>query len=74
MTQSRHHSLLESICNVIVGYGVAVTAQVVIFPWFGVYVPLSDNLAMGGMFTGISLIRSYALRRLFNRLTLGKCL
>lgn len=29
---------------------------------------LADNLAIGGYFTVISLVRSYAVRRLFNRL------
>ena len=67
MTQSRKHSAIESITNVIVGYGISVLAQIVIFPIFGLNVPLSTNLAMGALFTVVSLVRSYCLRRLFNR-------
>ena len=67
MTQSRRASLLESATNIAIGYGVAVAAQVAIFPLFGINVPLGDNLLIGGLFTAVSLVRSYALRRLFNK-------
>lgn len=69
MTQSRRASLLESAANIVIGYGVAVSAQVVIFPLFGMDVPLGDNLMIGGLFTIVSLVRSYCLRRLFNKLS-----
>lgn len=68
MSQSRAMSAVESVANVAIGYGVAVASQIAIFPLFGVHLPLSDNLAIGGYFTAISLVRSYAVRRLFNRL------
>ena len=66
MSQSRRGSMLEAGANVAIGYGVAVAAQVVIFPWFGVNIPLSDNLLIGAAFTVVSLARGYAIRRLFN--------
>jgi len=69
LTQSRRASLLESAANIAIGYGVAVAAQAVIFPLFGMDVPLGDNLLLGGLFTVVSLVRSYALRRLFNKLS-----
>jgi hypothetical protein len=68
MAQSRMGSFVESVANVVIGYGVAVGAQVVIFPWFGVNLPLQSNLAIGVLFTVVSLVRSYCLRRLFRRL------
>ena len=73
LTQSRRASLVESAANIAVGYGVAVSAQAAIFPLFGIYVSVSDNMLIGAMFTVVSLIRSYCLRRIFNRLsTRGK--
>lgn len=66
MSQSRQMSFLESCVNVAVGYGVAVAAQVAIFPLFGIRVSLTDNLLIGVAFTLVSLARSYALRRVFN--------
>ncbi len=68
MRQSRRMSLVESLANVAVGFGIAVTTQVVVFPLFGLHTSLPDNLAIGGIFTVTSVIRSFALRRVFERL------
>lgn len=65
--QSRIASLTESFANIVVGYGVAVASQAVMFPWFGINVSIGDNLLMGLVFTAVSLVRSYSLRRLFER-------
>lgn len=67
MTQSRWLSLVEAVTNIAVGYVLAVITQILVFPWFGIHPSLGENLAIGSMFTGISLLRSYALRRLFER-------
>ena len=64
--QSRMMSLIEAVANVMVGYGVAVATQAVVFPLFGLHASLDQNLAIGLIFTAVSLIRSYALRRVFN--------
>lgn len=66
MSQSRRMSMIEAVTNVLVGYGVAVLAQLAIFPLFGIAVSIGDNLAIGAAFTVVSLARSYAVRRLFN--------
>ena len=65
--QSKTHSLIESVSNVLIGYLVALLSQLLIFPLFGINVPLSDNLLIGLWFTLISIVRSYTLRRFFNR-------
>jgi hypothetical protein len=65
MKQSRAMSLVESIANVIVGYGVAVVTQILIFPIFGLHTTLAQNLKMGAIFSFVSIARSFALRRLF---------
>jgi hypothetical protein len=65
MKQSRLMSLVEAIANVAVGYGVAVATQLLVFPLFGLIVSFGENLAIGGVFTVVSLIRAYVLRRLF---------
>ncbi len=64
--QRRLHSFYESIINVLVGYGIATGAQILIFPWFGIHIPLADNFIIGGIFTVISIARSFWLRRVFN--------
>jgi hypothetical protein len=65
MKQSRLMSLVESLANVLVGYGVAVATQMLVFPLFGLAVTISDNLLIGLIFTAVSIVRSYALRRGF---------
>ena len=65
--QTRTQSAIESCLNVIIGYAVALASQLAIFPMFGIHIPLSDNIAIGAWFTVISIIRSYAVRRMFNR-------
>ena len=65
MKQSRLMSLVESVANVVVGYGVAVITQLVVFPWFGLPARLDDAMAIGAIFTIISILRSFLLRRVF---------
>jgi hypothetical protein len=63
--QSRWMSLVESVANVLVGYIVAVATQVLVFPLFGLHATLSQNLMIGSIFTCVSLIRNFLLRRAF---------
>ena len=72
MKQSRLMSLVEAVANVIVGYGVAVVTQILIFPIFGLQTTLGQNLAIGGIFTIVSLFRSFALRRLFESIRVAR--
>lgn len=64
--QTRLESLIESIINIAIGYFVALVSQLMIFPLFDVHLTLTDNLLIGAWFTGVSLIRSYVIRRWFN--------
>ena len=68
MKQSRWMSLVEAVANVLVGYGVAVATQWMVFPLFGLYATLQENLLIGLIFTAVSLVRSYVLRRAFEAL------
>ena len=69
--QSRLMSAVEATANVAVGYGIAVITQAIVFPFFGLNASLIENLILGSIFTIVSLIRSYALRRMFNALRLN---
>ena len=64
--QSRTHSLIEALVNVAVGYCIAVVAQIIVFPMFGVHISLRQNIEIGIIMTVISIARSYTLRRVFN--------
>lgn len=66
--QSKRNSAFEATTNVIIGYLVSVLANVLILPLFGYKVTIGDSFAIGLAFTVVSLVRSYVLRRIFNRL------
>ena len=74
MKQSRTMSLVESLANVIAGYGIAVGTQILIFPVVGLHMTLAQNLKIAAAFTIISICRSFALRRVFEaiRVRIGK--
>lgn len=68
MIQSRRMSMAEAAANVVIGYGIAVATQVVVFPVFGIQISLADDLMIGLAFLVVSLARSYVLRRMFERI------
>ena len=72
MKQSRTMSLVESLANVAVGYGVAVITQMLVFPLFGLSTTLADNMAMGAIFTVVSILRSFTLRRVFEAIRMRR--
>ena len=67
MRQSSFSSLIESAANILIGYWCAVFTQLIVFPIMGIDVSLNKNLMIGLVFTLISLLRSYVIRRVFNR-------
>lgn len=72
MKQSRTMSLVESLTNVAIGYGIAVVTQMLVFPLFGLSTTLADNMAMGAIFTVVSIARSYCLRRVFEAIRMRR--
>lgn len=68
MSQSRAQSGIEAATNVFVGWIIALVTQVLIFPVVGLQVMLWQNLALSGVFSAVSFLRSYMLRRFFLRL------
>ncbi|GGB64073.1 hypothetical protein GCM10011316_39870 [Roseibium aquae] len=65
MKQSRLMSLFEAITNVVVAYVLAIATQVVVFPWFGIETGFTEHLTIGLAFVGVSLVRGYFPRQLF---------
>jgi predicted membrane protein len=66
--QNKKRSLLESLFNIGIGYIISISTQLVLFPLIGIETSFKQNLLIGVFFTLISIIRSYFVRRLFNRL------
>ena len=66
MSQPRMMSAVEAVTNAVVGYALAVATQAVAFPVLGLQATPRQSLALGAIFTAVSLARSYVLRRLFD--------
>jgi hypothetical protein len=69
--QTRFGSFVESWANIAIGFAINFTANLLILPLFGLPVTPGDAFGIGLVFTGISLARSYLLRRCFNGLRFG---
>ena len=67
--QSKKHSFAEAWTNIFVGYTINFIANILIFPLFGWHISVMQNIGLGILYTAISLIRSYCLRRIFTHLT-----
>ena len=48
-----------------VGFLLAVATQLAVFPIFGIQGLLSHTIQIGGVFTVVSILRSFMLRRIF---------
>lgn len=59
MSQSRLGSFVESTTNILVGFSVATLSNLLVLPLFGFSPSVHQSL-------GISFVRSYVLRRVFN--------
>jgi hypothetical protein len=66
--QSRHHSLVETSLNTASGFCISWMTTLIVMPWFGFPVTGGQSLSITGIYTVISIIRSYFWRRFFNRL------
>ena len=68
MSQSKLRSFKEAWVNIFIGYTINFIANILILPLFGFdTLTVKKNLLMGVIYTGISLIRSYTVRRWFNK-------
>ena len=66
--QSRKHSMAETMTSIVIGFAVSMAIQAVVLPAFGHQITLAQNFWITCIFTVASVVRGYALRRIFNRL------
>lgn len=66
--QSKRNSLIESIINVGSGFLLSIaTWKLIITPIFGIEANNGQVAIISGIFTVLSIIRSYFWRRIFNK-------
>ena len=64
--QTKKESMIESLTSTTIGIIIGIVLNLTILPIFGYPVSLSDSLLISIIFTAVSVIRSYAIRRIFN--------
>lgn len=64
--QSKQMSAVESLTNTVVGFVLALVTWQLVGPLFGYVVNIHDNLIITSLFTVVSIIRGYIVRRFFN--------
>ena len=64
--QSKKQSLIESLTSTTIGIIIGIVLNLTILPIFGYPVSVVDSLWISVIFTVVSIIRSYIIRRWFN--------
>jgi hypothetical protein len=72
MAQTKLGSIAEAWANIAIGFTINYCANLMILPLFGFHsLTARNNFIIGCIYTVISLVRSYVLRRWFNNLKFG---
>ena len=64
--QSKRGSMVETLTNVGIGWFISFIANMLVLPLFGYNINLTDGLLISIIFTIISIVRGYVVRRWFN--------
>jgi hypothetical protein len=66
--QSRSASLFETLTSMLLGFVLSVVVQRLLFPAIGHDFGYAENMVVASVFTMVSILRGYTVRRLFNAL------
>ncbi len=64
--QSKRESMIETLTNVSIGWFISFIANMLVLPLFGYNINLTDGVLISIIFTIISIVRGYVVRRWFN--------
>ena len=64
--QSKKESFIETLTSVFVGWLIGVILNMLVLPLFDYDVSLTDGVLISIIFTAVSVVRSYVVRRFFN--------
>lgn len=70
--QNRLQSFIEAWANTFIGYFVNLIVQLLVYPLYGATFTFGQNIQIGLIFMAVSIVRGYALRRIFNHHHGGK--
>ena len=64
--QTKKQSLIETLTSVFVGWLIGVILNMLVLPLFDYNITVVDSLFVSLIFTVVSVIRGYVIRRFFN--------
>ena len=64
--QSKRESMIETLTSVFVGWLIGVILNLIVLPLFDYNITVVDSLLVSLIFTVISVVRGYVIRRFFN--------
>lgn len=64
--QTMRGSICEAWANIVIGFGINFIANLIVLPLAGLQVTAAGAFWIGCIFTAISIVRSFGLRRVFN--------
>lgn len=67
MSQSKEQSLKETVISTFIGLAVSLITQILVFPLYGMEVSFNQNIQITIIFTLVSIVRGYFVRRYFNK-------
>ena len=67
MSQSAKMSMLEAVANTVSGYVISILTYQIVMPLLGYNTSWSDSVVLVGVFSAISIVRNFAVRRFFAR-------
>jgi hypothetical protein len=74
MKQSRSMSLAEVCISTAIGFLIAYVTNAIVMPAFGHPINATDNFWITSIFTVVSIVRGFGVRRLFERLRMSGAL
>ena len=66
--QSRSTSFFEILTSTVLGFFLSVAVQRALFPAMGHDFAFAENMVVASVFTAVSILRGYTVRRVFNAL------
>lgn len=64
--QTKLQSMIETLISIFIGFLIALLTQWIVFPLFDIQTSVQDDLIIVSIFTAVSIIRGYCIRRFFN--------
>ena len=64
--QSPRSAIIEAWFNLVIGFSINFVANTFILPLVGAHITSAQNFWLGWVYTSVSIVRQYAVRRWFN--------